>query len=205
MINWRVRRRVKYEAELDPSFPREICSIPNGENLLTCIQCGTCSSTCPLSIYMDYTPRRIIAMTRAGFKSEVLRTFTIWLCSSCYACTVECPRQIKITDLMYALKQRAIKEGVYPRRFGIPVLAREFYKVVQKHGRNNEGQVILNLVFKTNPFQHLKKAVMGIKLWFLGRISLKRDRIKNREELQKILEAVAESVTATKPETTPAA
>jgi quinone-modifying oxidoreductase subunit QmoC len=146
-----------------------------------------------LSIYLDYTPRRIIAMTRAGLKDDVLRSFTIWLCASCYSCSVECPKQIKITDIMYTLKRRAIREGVYPRGFGVPVLAREFYKVIRKHGRNNEGKVILNLVFKTNPLRHMKKAAMGLRLFTRGRISIAKDAIKNKQELNTILQTLEAS------------
>ena len=125
-----VHRLIKYEAELDKDFAGEIAKMAHGEKFYTCIQCGTCSATCPVSHFMDFTPRKIIAMVREGFREEVLGSFTIWLCASCYSCTADCPREIKITDVMYALKQLAIKEGIYPKRFPIPVMAQEFYKIV---------------------------------------------------------------------------
>ena len=96
MKKWQGWRKIRYESELDPHFADEIASIPDGEKLFTCIQCGTCSGMCPMSPYMDYTPRQIIAMIRAGFRSEVLSSYTTWLCASCYACAVECPKEIKI-------------------------------------------------------------------------------------------------------------
>ena len=85
-----VVRRIKYEHELDHNFGEEIASHAYGERLMSCIQCGTCSATCPVSHYMDYTPRKVIAMTREGFKEEVLNSLTIWLCASCYSCMVQC-------------------------------------------------------------------------------------------------------------------
>ncbi len=121
-------RHIKYQADCDPSFPAAIKKVPGCEKLDSCIQCGTCSGVCPLSIYMDMTPRRVMNLVRYGFKKEVMASNTIWLCSSCYACTVECPREIKVTDIMYALKQMAIRERAYPRRFAMVVLANEFYK-----------------------------------------------------------------------------
>jgi len=121
-----ITRRVRYEAERVHGFGGEIMAVPGCEGLFSCIQCGTCSGTCPLSVYMEHSPRQIMALVRAGFKDEVLQSNSIWLCASCYSCTVECPREIRITDIMYALKQRAIQEGVYPKRFPIPVLAKEF-------------------------------------------------------------------------------
>ena len=69
-------KNVRYEAEVDPKFVEEIASIPAGQRLFDCIQCGTCSGTCPVSHYMDQTPRKIIAMIRAGFRQEVLASVT---------------------------------------------------------------------------------------------------------------------------------
>ena len=43
---------------------------------------------------------------------------------------------------MYELKQRAIKEKVYPKRFPIPVLAQEFTKMVHDYGRITETWLV---------------------------------------------------------------
>lgn len=190
MFEQNAQRTLKFESEVDPNFPREITAMPGGENLFSCIQCGRCSGACPLSIYMDYTPRRIIAMTRAGFKKEVLSSFTIWLCTSCYICTTECSKQLKITDIMYALKQKAIKEKVYPKRFTIPTLAREFFKSVMKSGRNTEGQLILKMFMKTNPLHLFKMRNVGKRLFFTGRMGLIQESIKHKKELQTIMKTV---------------
>ena len=117
---------------------------------------------------MDYTPRQVMALTRGDFKNEVLRSHTIWLCASCYACTVECPREIRITDIMYELKQRAIHEGIYPKRFPIPVLAREFSEMVKKHGRITEMLLVMKLFLKTNPLAAMGNWRMGIDLMKTG-------------------------------------
>lgn len=193
MQHWPVEHKIRYERDLDPDFAKGISTTPGGEQLAHCIQCGTCSATCPLSIYMDYTPRRIIAMTRAGLKDDVLRSFTIWLCASCYACTVECPKNIKITDIMYALKRQAIEENIYPRRFSIPVLAREFFSLVRRNGRSSEGRVIVRMAFKTNPFGYMKKAFLGLKLMRQGRFSMKKESIKRKGELKTILHGVEQA------------
>jgi heterodisulfide reductase subunit C len=183
----KVVRRIKFEAELDHGFGEHIAEKAYGQKLLGCIQCGTCSATCPLSHYMDFTPRKVIAMTREGFKEEVLNSLTIWLCSSCYSCTVECPRQIHITEIMYALKREAIQLGFYPKRLPIPVLAREFYKRVLKDGRNTESWVLVSLYLHTNPFAMLKEAILGLKLFLRGRLTIGRERIKHLDQLKAIL------------------
>jgi heterodisulfide reductase subunit C len=138
---------------------------------------------------MDYTPRRIIAMVREGFRDEVLNSLTIWLCASCYSCTAECPREIKITDVMYALKQEAISKGVYPKRFPIPVLAQEFFRGVERTGRNSEGPLMVKFFLKTNPLGMLKNAPMAMRLWFKGRLSLFEEGMKNKGVVAKLLRA----------------
>ena len=185
-----VVRRIKFESELDLGFGERVADKAYGQKLLSCIQCGTCSATCPLAHYMDYTPRKIIAMTREGFKEEVLNSLTIWLCASCYSCYVQCPRQIHITDIMYALKREAISEGFYPRRLPIPVLAREFYKRVLKDGRNTESWLLVSLYLRTNPLIMIKESILGLRLWIAGRMTVGKERVQRRDELHAILRAV---------------
>src|SRR5512142_1640305 len=107
---FRTVRQMKFQREADPEWAGEIRRLPGCERLFSCMQCGTCSGTCPLSIYMDYTPRRVINLAREGFRTEALSSNTIWLCASCYSCAVQCPQDIHITDIMYGLKREAIRE-----------------------------------------------------------------------------------------------
>ena len=60
-------------------------------------------------------PRRIIQLVREGFRHDALRSQTIWLCASCYACAVHCPQDIHITDVMYTLKREAIAREAVAR------------------------------------------------------------------------------------------
>jgi quinone-modifying oxidoreductase subunit QmoC len=189
----KIQRTVKYEEELDPRFQGLIMAMSGDTAIDHCIQCGTCSSSCPMSVYMDHPPRKIIAMVRNGFREEALRSFTIWLCPSCYTCQVRCPAKIKITDVMYALKRLAIEEGVYPSRFPIPVLDREMSKIISRNGRNSELWLILNLYLKSrNPLGLFKMAPLGIKLMKTGRMSLKRESIKNKGQLRTLLKSLKE-------------
>jgi quinone-modifying oxidoreductase subunit QmoC len=183
----------RYAEDVTPAFPIEIMAKPGGEALRDCIQCGTCSGACPMSVHMDLTPRRIIAMTRAGLERDVLESATPWLCASCYECQVRCPREIKVTDIMYALKRRAIDKGMHPKRFPIPVLARAFYNMVATHGRNAESWVVVELMLRTNPLGLLKMAPVGLKLIRTGRMVFGRDHIKHPEQIKTMLNGMKES------------
>jgi len=180
--------QVQYESKLDPDFPDAIARLPGADKLWGCIQCGTCTGSCPVCQYMDLSPRQIIAMTRAGFKEEVLGCFTIWLCASCYACTVACPKQIQITDLMYALKRQAIREGHHPKRFMIPALAREFFHLVREQGRNSEGILLLRLYAKTNPLGAVRNALLGLRLFLRGRMGLRMESIRDKASFWKLMD-----------------
>ncbi|HTQ10142.1 MAG TPA: 4Fe-4S dicluster domain-containing protein [Fimbriimonadaceae bacterium] len=182
--------RIRYQEKADPEFANEIAAMVGGDELLSCIQCGTCSGVCPVSPYMDYTPRQVIALTKAGLKEEVLSCKTIWLCASCYACTTACPKQIKVTDVMYALKRKAIQAGHYPKRFPIPVLANEFYRAVESSGRSSEGRLIVRLYAKTNPFGLFGKMRLGMGLLRTGRFSLKREKTANPSDVRDLLNSV---------------
>ncbi len=143
-----VVRTVKYEEELDADFTSQVAAEPGGEAILDCLQCGTCSAICPVSVYMDKTPRRIIGLMRAGFRDEVLGSLSIWICTSCYACTVECPEKIRITDIMYIAKRMAMRESSY-HRFVVPAVEEAFVKMVRKNGRLTESRMGITVVRKS--------------------------------------------------------
>ncbi len=184
-----IKQTIKYDSERDPAFAREVMESVGCEDLANCFQCGTCSGICPLSIYMDHTPRQIMNLARSGFKEEVLTSNTIWLCSSCYACTVECPKEIKITNIMYALKQRAIHEKKYPKHFPIPVLAEEFSKMVRSYGRTSESRLVMNLFRRTQPWKILGMSKLGLGLLRTGRFSLKHEKTQQPEQIARLLDA----------------
>ncbi len=186
----KMRPTIKYEADRVRGFGREVMSVPGCSELESCIQCGTCSGVCPLSIYMDHTPRQVMALTREDFKYEVLRSRTIWLCASCYACTVECPQEIRITDIMYELKQRAIHEGIFPKRFPIPILARDFSEMVRKNGRITEMVLVIKLFMKTSWLAALGNWRLGIDLMRTGRFSLATEKIKHHKDIGRMMDVL---------------
>lgn len=186
-------RTVKYESELDKKFLKEVVKHSECDKILECIQCGTCSSTCPVSLYMDYTPRKLMAMIKGGFKDDALKSKTVWICSSCYSCTVMCPAQIKITDVMYALKRMAIEKGVYSKGIPTPVLAQEMSNIISRKGRNSEMEVVTRMMLRTNPFGMLKMAPMGMSLFFKDRMEIFGEKIKNLPQMRKLLKGLKEA------------
>jgi len=51
------------------SQPDELA--PVKEMVRACIQCGTCTGSCPNAFAMDYTPRHLWRMVLMGLKEEI--------------------------------------------------------------------------------------------------------------------------------------
>lgn len=96
-------------AALDRTF---VEAIDPTEKLRRCIQCGTCSSTCPTAFAMDYSPRLVWRMVNMGLRDEVLQSRTFWLCTTCKSCQVQCPRGIDLMDAMIGLKEYSMAHDV---------------------------------------------------------------------------------------------
>jgi heterodisulfide reductase subunit C len=176
--------------QLAEEFLQTVLSLPDGGKIMECIQCGTCSGSCPTSHTMEYTPREIIAALRAGMLDRVLTSNTMWMCSSCYGCTVRCPSGIKLTDVMYALKSLAMKHGVRPREVSTPALQEAFVAEVEAHGRNGEVGLMRRFFLGTNPFDGLRNLGLALAMKRRGRLSLASSSVS--PEGQRQLKAIAE-------------
>jgi len=143
---------------------------------------------------MDYTPREIIAAFRAGLLERVLKSNTIWLCSSCYSCTVRCPSGIKLTDIMYELKRLAIEFGLTQKGAKAPVVAELFADIVNKNGRIAEVLLVSRFMLKTNPLGAFKMIPRATKLFMRGRMPMIPRKIKGMAELEKCAGAMTEAM-----------
>jgi len=177
----------KQENELRQIFMEQVKDIPAGERIKRCIQCGTCTGSCPVSYAMDLSPRELIALFRAGEMELIMKSRTIWICASCYACTTRCPSGIKITDIIYALKRTAMERGLETSAPQVKVLASTFIDNLMKYGRLHEGTLIRKYYSRTNLMKFLDIAPLGRKLWKTKRMSVFPRRIKGHKSLSRII------------------
>ncbi len=157
-----------------------------GSQICRCIQCGTCSASCPLTDHMDYAPRKLFALIRDGHMEEVLRSNTPWYCVSCYRCVVRCPQQIPVTDLMYALKEMAWEHNLLPSVPNEPDLYRAFGNVVERYGRITEPLVMAGYGSR-HPRDLLSSFPVAIRLLLRGRLDFFPQRVARRKTIEHLL------------------
>lgn len=169
----------------------ELYALPGGGDLRQCIQCGTCAGSCPNASKMEFTPREVVAMVRAGLMEEVLRSNSMWFCVSCYLCTLRCPRGIHLTDIMYDLKQLAIRHRLTKKGGRTSNLARAFVENVNKHGRVFELGLLVTYFQRIDPWGAVRQIPLGLKLLSRGRLPLRAQEIspQGKEQLRAILQA----------------
>jgi len=144
---------------LDPNFRSLIAQEPGGEHIRRCFSCGTCTAGCPVREVTDrYNPRRIIRMAILGMKKEVLSSQFIWLCSSCYTCFERCPQDVKIPELMNAIKNIAAREGYLPPSMKMQLeLLSSFGRLLEVDDYENEKRKELDLPLLQGKTEDVKK------------------------------------------------
>jgi heterodisulfide reductase subunit C len=172
--------------EEDAGFMRDIVSSSEGSRILSCIQCGTCSATCPVFEVMDYPPRQIFAMIREGEKHRVLMSITPWICASCYKCTVHCPAQINITEVMYKLKRMCIEEQIVARKTDTNQFYAIFINQVRTLGRTHELGLMLKYMLFRHPLELMKQVPRGINMMISGSLYLFPHHINNGKIFRKL-------------------
>ena len=171
----------------DDGFVDEVCSVPGGECVNWCVQCGMCAASCPSVSWMDHSPRKMIALIRAGRPQEVLASNSMGLCASCYLCTERCPKGVKVTELMHVLESLALRHGVTNGRTATPAMHRAFVESVKSDGRIHEVGFMRRFYLKRNPLSALKMIPLGLKMFSHGRLPLRAKKAGGTDQLRAIV------------------
>lgn len=174
---------------LDREFIHDLS--PAGETLRNCIQCGSCTATCASSYAMDATPRQLWHMARLGFKDAVLNSKTLWLCSTCYSCTLRCPRDLPLTETIGTLKRLAEQEGIHGNKE-----SRHFYRAfmdtVRRYGRTNEVETMVRYFLTTNPLLAAEYVPLALMMLRHGKVALSLPKVAGPGKLDRMFARVEE-------------
>ncbi len=171
-------------------------NVNGGDKLSMCMQCGVCSGSCPIGPQMDYGPRKLFMMIRAGMKDEVLSSNTIWNCTSCYRCVVRCPREVPVTYILQDLAAKAAELG-YAGKIENNKFAKSFWWSATMFGRTDERLVTAHYYFSFGLVEGMKRGLANLKIaWGLiraGRMHLTAPHaIKDKHGMKAILRKAAE-------------
>jgi len=115
-----------------------------GLQVLTCMQCGTCSGSCPSGRYTSLNTRRIIRSARMN--RDILHDENLWMCTTCYTCQERCPREINIADVIMMIRTLAVHEGIMlPEHRKVSQLVLEYGHAVPINDAVKEKRKKLNM------------------------------------------------------------
>lgn len=164
--------------------------------LKACMQCGTCTGSCPNSGAMDLVPRELWRLIQLGFMDEVFESKSFWLCAGCYTCTLRCPRGLPLIELMGALKHLALSQGIIRERKS-PSFYRAFLENVRRNGRVRESELMGSYFLSMkNPVLPFSFMPLGWKLMTRGKLSIHFPKFSGEGKLDKIYRKALEIETS---------
>lgn len=165
------------DSSIKQTFYESLLEEKDGDQILACLQCGSCSGVCPFGFSMDFPPGRMIAWMRAGIHEEVLSSDSVWMCVSCYACTEVCPKDIPVTlGLMTRTKEEVLLAGNVPTELQSALEFSQRYGNPLGESGRKRAEWTNGLDFEV-PIMRKAKRPVDI-LWFVGDYSSYHPRVK---------------------------
>jgi len=98
----------------EKSFRHSFNLSDKSETFVSCVQCSVCTSVCPVvaatenpAADLDLTPQQVMNLLRLNLKDMAMGSRMVWNCVTCYLCQEHCPQGVRVTDVMYELKNLA--------------------------------------------------------------------------------------------------
>jgi len=99
-------------------FKSRAAATPLGSTFAYCFSCENCTTVCPVVEAFEnpqeavgLLPHQIMRSLGLGLKELALGAPMLWNCLTCYQCQEHCPQGVKVTDILYELKNLAVKEA----------------------------------------------------------------------------------------------
>ncbi len=85
-----------------------------------CFSCENCTNVCPVVMNyekpeqaVDLLPHQVMRSIGLGLEDIALGSNMLWDCVTCYQCQEHCPQNVKVTDILYELKNKVSKDCFY--------------------------------------------------------------------------------------------
>ena len=165
-----------------------------GTTVGDCYQCGKCSAGCPMADRMDLMPNQVIRLVQLGKIEKAMRAEAIWKCVSCMTCSTRCPKEVRCAEVMDALRQLSVEQGIAsePRRRTI-LFQQAFLDNIRRNGRLCELDLVRT--FKTRAFFRdgslpllFKDTLLAPKMMKRGKLHLFGQKVKDCGIVDRIFE-----------------
>lgn len=100
------------------NFKKGIGLSLQGSTFFSCFTCTTCSSACPVVFnyekpmeQLGLLPHQIMYSLRFGLQDNILGAGMVWDCLGCYHCQESCPQGVRVTDILFELKNFAFQKA----------------------------------------------------------------------------------------------
>ncbi|OAT81262.1 (Fe-S)-binding protein [Desulfotomaculum copahuensis] len=98
--------------ELDFSFKVEVSEKIGSIDFQSCVFCGMCTAGCSYAgLRPDLDPRKFMRQIALGMRDDVLGSAFMWLCTICERCTINCPMDVNIAEVVQSIRG---KFGIRP-------------------------------------------------------------------------------------------
>jgi heterodisulfide reductase subunit C len=92
--------------------------LADSSTFTACFKCQTCTNACPVvALYdhpgqdLDLLPHQIMHSLGLGCTDMAMEAAMTWDCVTCYQCQEQCPQNVRVTDILYSLKNLAWQQN----------------------------------------------------------------------------------------------
>ena len=100
----------------DREFQGSLLLSDQASTFSACFGCQTCTNACPVVAsyenpkeVLGMLPHQIMYAAGLGIRDLAFGSNMLWDCLTCYQCQEQCPQGVHVTDVLYELKNLAIK------------------------------------------------------------------------------------------------
>jgi heterodisulfide reductase subunit C/nitrate reductase gamma subunit len=95
--------------------------LPGVATFSYCFGCQNCTTVCPVVMHFEnpqealgLLPHQIMNCLGLGLVEMATGPRMLWDCVTCFQCQEHCPQNVKVTDVLYQLKNLAVKNAYRP-------------------------------------------------------------------------------------------
>jgi len=102
---------------VDKAFASALVDSGQASTFSVCFGCQTCTNVCPVvgndedpKAVLGLLPHEIMHCLALKQKELAIGSNMLWDCVTCYMCQEHCPQGVRVTDVLYELKNLALKQ-----------------------------------------------------------------------------------------------